>query len=97
MIIKIDADFADIVPGFLSKRHEEMLVLWEALQKGDFATLKSIGHRLKGNAGGYGFDHMGFIGAEIETAAIIKDAPKIEQALKALDEYLKNIEIVYVD
>lgn len=96
MIIKIDADLQDLIPEFLNKRRNDIPVLWDAVKKNDFGTLENIGHKLKGNAGGYGFDQMGFFGAMIETGASEKNISKIEQALKELEKYINEIEIEYV-
>lgn len=96
IIIRIDEDLADIVPDFLSARNQEMPNLWEALKKTDFDFIQTIGHRLKGNAGGYGFDQMGFIGAKIEEAAKAKQALKVEELFNELQNYLQSIEVVYI-
>lgn len=96
IIIQIDEDLADIVPEFLMNRKDEVPNLWAALKKLDYDYIQTIGHRLKGNAGGYGFDQMGHIGAEIEQAAKLKNDPRIEAALKELQNYLANVEVSYV-
>lgn len=95
ILVKIDPDLQDIVPGFIEKRKNELPILKEYLAKKDFNSLQTIGHRLKGNSGGYGFDHMGIIGASIEISAKAQDILKIESSLKELENYLLNLEIVY--
>ena len=96
IIINIDQFLQDIVPGYIEKRHNELPVMMDFLIKKDFNNLQILGHRLKGNAGGYGFDQMGYIGAAIEEAAKNKDSIKIELSIKELEHYLSTIEIVYV-
>lgn len=96
LTIQIDEDLADIVPDFLSARNQEMPGLWQALKNTDYDYIQTIGHRLKGNAGGYGFDHMGLIGAKIEDAAKAKQGPQIELLLNDLQNYLQSIEVVYI-
>lgn len=96
MLVKIDADLEDIVPDFLEKRRKDMPTLWEAFQKQDFQILLTMGHKLKGNAGGYGFDQMGLLGAIIEKGAMEKDLTKIEPALKALEDYIRDVQVEFV-
>lgn len=96
LLIQIDEDLADIVPDFLSARNQEMPGLWQALNNTDFDYILTIGHRLKGNAGGYGFEQMGLIGAKIEDAAKAKQATQVEILLSELQNYLQSIEVVYI-
>lgn len=96
IIIQIDEDLADIVPEFLLNRRDEVPNLWAALKKFDYDYIQTIGHRLKGNAGGYGFDQMGHIGSDIEEAAKVKNNSKIETALNELKNYLENVEVKFI-
>ena len=66
-----------------------------ALNDNDFANIQSIGHSTKGVGGGYGFDLMSELGAEIESAAKENDADKIREKIDQLDDYLQRIEIEY--
>ena len=95
--VKVDADLKDIVPGFIEKRRNELPALKDALGKKNFELLQYSGHKLKGNAGGYGFDHLGAIGAQLESCAKAKDALKVEGLLKELDDYFSRLDIVYED
>lgn len=95
IMIKGDPELKEIIPGFIEKRINEILTMKEALSRQDFQTLQTLGHRLKGNAGGYGFDYMGTIGAAIEEAAKVSDSKKIEPLILELEDYLSRIEVVY--
>lgn len=95
IVIKVDSELKDIVPGFIEKRKKEISSMWDSLNKKDFNTLQTLGHRLKGNAGGYGFDHLGSLGATIEISAKAKDAARIEPVLKELEDYLSRLEVVF--
>ncbi len=96
VVITVSEELKSVVPPFLEKRKIELPVLRTALKTGDFGTLETLGHRLRGNAGGYGFNRMGSLGAEIEAASKTKDSQKIETVIDELEQYLSNIEVVYV-
>jgi HPt (histidine-containing phosphotransfer) domain-containing protein len=95
IVIKIDPDLADIVPSYLANRHKEIPVLWEAIRNHDFTTLATLGHRIKGSAGSYGFDHLGQIGSGIEIAATEKNISKLQILIRDLEVYINNLELVY--
>jgi histidine phosphotransfer protein HptB len=95
IIIQVDPDLEELIPGFLENRSADIGKLRTSLEEDDFVNLQSIGHSLKGVGGGYGFDLMSELGAAIESAAKEKDAGKINEKVKQLDDYLQRIEIEY--
>ena len=95
IVVKVDADLADLIPGFLENRHKDAARLAELLERADFAEIRRIGHSMKGVGGGYGFDEITFIGAEIEKAAGAEDADVIARECARLGDYLGRIEIVF--
>ena len=94
--IEIDEELQEIAIPYFEKRKAEVATLKDALSKKDFATLQSIGHKLKGNSGGYGFDRLGELGAELEIAAKAKEDGKIAPLLVDVENYLSSVEIVFV-
>jgi HPt (histidine-containing phosphotransfer) domain-containing protein len=95
ILIKVDADLADLIPGFLDNRHRDVARLESLVAQGDFAEIQRIGHSMKGVGGGYGFDEISVIGADVEKAAVRGDAVVIEEACARLRDYLARIEIVF--
>lgn len=95
IVVTIDSDLEELIPGFLENREKDVELLNTALAAGDFGTLQSIGHSLKGVGGGYGFDRMSELGAEIENAGKASDAAAAEENIRALKDYLSNIEVVF--
>jgi len=69
IIVHIDIDLEDLVPGFLENRQKDLEMLEKVIQENDFESLRSIGHNLKGVGGGYGFLEITEIGAAIEESA----------------------------
>jgi HPt (histidine-containing phosphotransfer) domain-containing protein len=94
--VQIDKDLEDLIPGFLENRRAETPVLIQALKDSNFETLKSIGHKTKGNAGGYGFDELGKLGAQLEIAAPTKNKEVIQEILTQMQSYLEHVEVEYV-
>lgn len=93
IVVTIDPDLEELIPGFLENRHRDVQNLKTASVANDFETLRSTGHSLKGVGGGYGFNRITEIGAEIEASAKMKDIEKINKHISALEEYLNKIEI----
>lgn len=94
-IVIIDADLEEIVPGFLEKRRHEIPLLLESLQNKDFLSLKSMGHKLKGNAGGYGFDELSKLGADLEEAASNEQTLQCKSIIESINNYISNIEVQF--
>ncbi|MFZ8933170.1 MAG: Hpt domain-containing protein [Bacteriovoracaceae bacterium] len=96
IIYKIDSDLKDIIPNFMSGRQKDIGLLESAIKESDFAEIQSIGHKLKGNAGSYGFDGLGKIGAEIEKNAKESNLDAIKKLFEDYKEHLGQIEIQFV-
>jgi len=97
IIIEIDEDLEDIVPGYLDSRHKDIESLKKLLEEKDFIEIQSIGHKMKGSGGGYGFDYISECGKSIELFAKENNADKIKQWTLNLSEYLNNTEINYIE
>jgi len=95
IIVQVDPDLEELIPGFLENRISDVGKLRTSLDENDFVNIQSIGHSTKGVGGGYGFDLMSEIGAEIEFAAKAKDSDTIGEKINQLDDYLQRIEIEY--
>ena len=95
IVVKVDPDLEDLVPGFLENRKADVDKLRKALEKTDFDILTSIGHSIKGVGGGYGFDRMSELGAAIETSAKAGDAENVKEKIEQLDDFLNRVEVEY--
>jgi len=95
IVINIDIDLEDLIPGFIENRQKDILKLEQAIEEQDFETLRSIGHNLKGVGGGYGFHDMTIFGAAIEEGAKENNLETINENVKKLSHYLANVEINY--
>ena len=93
--VEISCDLKDIVPIFLDNRKKDIQILWDALAKQDFETIQTLGHRMKGDGGGFGFDRITDIGDAMERAAKLQDRSTIEQHIVQLESFLKRVAVVY--
>ena len=93
--VVVDKDLEDLIPQFLARRHTEVEMLREALAAANYDQLKLSGHSMKGTGGGYGFDGISEIGADLEVAAAAADVSGIATAIDKLVDYLERIDIVY--
>ena len=94
IMVEIDPEIADLVPGYLANRRRELTELEALLAAADWQRIAHIGHRLKGSGGGYGFDALTTQGIALEQAAVAADAAAIRQILITLDDYLARVRAV---
>jgi HPt (histidine-containing phosphotransfer) domain-containing protein len=95
VIVHVDPEIADLIPGFLENRRKDAQTMGAALTEGDFETIRILGHSMKGAGGSYGFDAITGIGKSLEQAAEDRDAERIEQSLQELSVYLDRLAVVY--
>jgi len=93
-IVRVDPDYADLVPGFLENRRSEIDIIRNSATGGDFREIRRLGHGMKGAGAGYGFQVITDIGKNLEAAAINEDVSAIEAELKRLDSYLSEVRVV---
>jgi HPt (histidine-containing phosphotransfer) domain-containing protein len=93
--VYIDPGLEEVVPGFLENRQRDVQALETALQGNDLAQILMIGHRMKGDGGGYGFDAISTIGAALEQAAAREDRSAIQRHTAELIDFLAQVTVVY--
>ncbi len=92
--VYIDPGLEEIVPGFLENRRRDVQILETALQQSNLAQIRMIGHRMKGDGGGYGFDAISTIGAVLEHAAAREDRSAIRRHTDELIDFLARVTVV---
>lgn len=95
IVVIIDAELADLIPGYLENRKQDIPIILAALGKGDYDTIRILGHGMKGSGGGYGFHAITDFGRAIEAAAKEGSAEEIRRGVETLGDYLGRIEVVY--
>lgn len=93
IIVKVDPDIADLIPGFLQNREKDIRDMESCFMTQNFEHIERLGHSMKGSGAGYGFDGISEIGKFIEMAAKEKDIEKIKKGIEDLRDYLDRVEI----
>jgi HPt (histidine-containing phosphotransfer) domain-containing protein len=93
IVVRVNPKYADMVPGFLRNRRQDVITMLDALDRGDFETVESIGHGMKGAGGSYGFQAITDIGAALEQAAGSADAGASRKWVRDLTHYLDHVEV----
>lgn len=94
--VEVDSDVQSIVPEFLQNRKNDCRLIGSLLERDGFGEIRTLGHRMKGAGGSYGFDDISEIGEVIELAALAADKETISSAVLRLSEYLERVAVVYV-
>lgn len=95
IVVQIEEDLEELIPGFLENRFEDVQSISESLEKLDLDNIRILGHSMKGSGGGYGFDRITEIGRTIEDAAIEKNMKIIKESNEELKDYLDRVEVEY--
>ena len=94
ILVRGNPKLADLIPGFLQNRRQDVIAMLGALDRGDFETVESLGHGMKGAGSSWGFDAITDIGAALEQAAKSADADASRKWVGELSRYLERVEIV---
>jgi histidine phosphotransfer protein HptB len=95
IVVHIDADLEDMIPGYLANRHKDVDLIRRALMASDYETIRIAGHSMKGSGGGYGFDVITVYGHSLENAAISKDSDEVRKIIDRLKQFLDDVEVIY--
>lgn len=94
ILVRANSKFADLMPGFLQNRRQDVIAMLDALERRDFQTVERLGHGMKGAGGSYGFQAITDIGGALEQAAISADTDASRKWVGELSSYLDRVEIV---
>jgi len=94
ILVRADPKFADLIPGFLQNRRQDVVAMLDALDRSDFKTVETLGHGMKGAGGSWGFDTITNIGAALERAAEAADTDASRKCVGELSSYLDRVEVV---
>lgn len=95
--VKADAMLESIMPVFQRTIADDFERIESAIIASNFDELKAVGHKIKGNAGGYGFDDLGEMAKKLEEHAIGNDIQQVKDVFTTMKEYMGNVEIEYVE
>jgi len=95
VIVEVDQDLSDLIPGFLAHKREDIATIFEAVARRDYTEISQVAHRIKGEGGSYGFDSMTELGRGLEQAAAMRDDGAVTTLARQLLNYMDRLEIVF--
>lgn len=95
IVVQVDPEIADLIPGYLEARQSDLAQLHQALGQEDWEVARRLGHTIKGTGGSYGFSRLTEVGGALEAAALEADAEAFVRHLGELEDYLARIEPRY--
>ena len=93
--ITIDKDLEEIIPSYLANRQKDIEEMEKSLTENNYKEIESIGHKLSGSAGSYGFDELGKIGKDIEKACKDDNKTLVKSLFAKYKQYIEGINISY--
>ena len=94
ILVRANPKFADLIPVFLQNCRQNVIVMLDALDRGDFETVEILGHGMRGAGGSYEFQAITDIGAALEQAAERADTDASRKWVGELSRYLDRVEII---
>lgn len=94
--VEVDSEVQSIVPEFIENRKKDCRNIGLLLERDAFSEVRTLGHRMKGAGGSYGFDDISVLGEIIEEAAMGGDKQTITRAVLRLSDYLERVVVEYV-
>ncbi len=79
-------------PQFLQHRRKDLGAMQEALAEQDYEAIRTMGHRIKGVAGSYGFPDIGAVGQRLEESARSRDLIAIQGEIAQLAAILHQLD-----
>ncbi len=87
-----DPDFEDLLEMFAETVGERRVLLQQRFRAGNVDDMRVTAHQLKGAGGGYGFDGLSSVAAELEQACKENDIDRVGQSLDTVLEYMGRIQ-----
>lgn len=84
-------DLLEYIPEFLANREKDRIALREAVQKPDYTEIFRLGHRIKGVCQPFGFEILGKIAEDLETAAHREDVMLCEALIAEFEKVLQSV------
>ncbi len=94
-LVILDAELKELIPGFLSKKKQDIESIYSAIKNKDFRTIQKICHRLKGSFHMYEFLQASRLCHQIEEAAIARELDTMDKTLNLLTDCLDTVKITY--
>lgn len=89
----VPPDLGSLMPQFITRKRQDLAQLLDASKHRDYATIRALGHRIKGDGQMMGFEVMSKVGQALEIAAEGENLEEIRRLIQTLSNYLSSIRI----
>lgn len=87
----VPPELAEHIPGYMSRREEDLTAMWNHFGKNEFAAIGRIAHKIKGNGASYGFSALSEIAEKLQSSSASSDRAAVEKDIQALDREIRMI------
>lgn len=90
--VTIDPDIAELLPGYLANRKNDLQQIEKALARNDYETIGRIAHSIKGSGGSYGLNSLTTAARDLEKSASAQNLQSVQSAFNNLQQKIREIE-----
>lgn len=94
-VVTVSADLKPLIPKFLKSRKLDIDKLISSIERKDVGTIAGLAHKIKGNAGSFGFDEFGRLAQSLEREAKGENFSKMQELITKMKDYLDNSKIIF--
>jgi HPt (histidine-containing phosphotransfer) domain-containing protein len=91
-IARLEDEIAALIPDYLANRRADVRSLRIALAAEEYATIATLGHRMKGSGASFGLPRVSKIGQRLEDAGHHEDEAKARKAIEELDKLVESLD-----
>jgi CheY-like chemotaxis protein len=91
--VVVDEELSAILEKFISNVRQNSSAIATALTRGDFATVRLLGHNLKGTGSSFGLPQISQLGAELERAAEQQSSELVRKLNTQLIDLLNSSDV----
>jgi HPt (histidine-containing phosphotransfer) domain-containing protein len=90
-LARLEDEIAALIPDYLANRRADVRSLRIALAAEDFATVATLGHRMKGSGASFGLPRVSKLGQRLEDAGQHENESKARKATEELDRLIDSL------
>ena len=95
LVVRPDPDLQDLIPSFMDNRRNELVEIENAIERGDFESLRRFAHTWKGICRPYGFLQLEILSRSLEGAAERENQQETRELAALIRRHLDQVQIVY--
>lgn len=92
-VVEVDAELFELVPLFLDTMKTNVTEMRQALVDKNYDVICRHGHSQKGLGSTYGFDYLGHLGFQIESAGRHKHDTELGALLDEMEDYMNKVQV----